>query len=75
MITQIYEKMKAEFKKIQDAQPTGEYKETEIDQKKKDVDFRLIDLDYIVWKDGTRQRVTKRQLKKFQEQHTWTTDF
>lgn len=67
--------MKAEFKKIQDAQPTGEYKETEIDKKKQEVDFRLVDLNYIRWKDGRGQHVTKRELAKLQKQYTWTTDF
>jgi len=51
------------------------YKETDIDRKKSEADFRMIDVDFIVWRDGTRQRVTKRELKKLQSKHTWMTDF
>ena len=51
------------------------YKETDIDRKKAEADFRMIDVDLIAWKDGTRHRVTKRELKKLQAQHTWATDF
>ncbi len=64
-----------EFKKLQDAQPVGEYKPTELDKRKQEADFRLIDLNYIVWKDGRRQYVTKRELKKLQATYTWVTDF
>lgn len=51
------------------------YEETDIDRRKREVDFRLVATDYIIWKDGRGQAVTKRELKKLEANHTWATDF
>ena len=63
--------------KIADHQISGEYKPTQIDQLKKEVDFRIMQTSpfYIRWKSGEGQTVTASQLKKLQANHTWTTDF
>lgn len=61
--------------KIQDAQVKGQYIPTIIDDNKASADFRLVDMGYIIWKDGKGEKVTKRQLKKLQNLHTWVTDF
>ena len=61
--------------KTQPAPTMGEYQPTSIDERKASADFRMIDVDFIVWRDGTRQSVTKRQLTKLQAAHTWATDF
>lgn len=66
------------FRKVKDAQPMGEYKPTSVDEAKKAADFRLIAVgtkNDIVWKDGRRESVTRRQLAKLQAAHTWATDF
>lgn len=57
------------------SQKQGVYVPTEIDARKEAADFRLIDLGYIRWADGTGQSVTKRELAKLQKNHTWETDF
>lgn len=56
----------------------GEYKPTEIDTLKTNVDFRLVSVgskNTIVWKDGRSERVTDRKLEKLQKSNSWTTDF
>ncbi len=63
--------------------PVGIYKTTAIDIKKQTVDFRIIDVSgkgknyaTIIWnKDNKIQNLTKRELKKLQEEYTWHTDF
>lgn len=61
--------------KTQNAQIVGAYKETSIDQQKKEVDFLIKDMGYIVWKDGRGQNVTSFQLSKLQAKHTCMADF
>lgn len=50
---------------------------TQIDQMKKECDFRLLQTSpyVIAWKSGERQKVTAAQLKKLQSTHSWMTDF
>jgi hypothetical protein len=52
---------------------------TTIDQVKQVVDFKVISIigKYvsISWNRGGNQTISKRELKKLQKQHTWTTDF
>lgn len=71
--------MEVIFKKMQDAQPMGEYKRTPIDDAKANADFRLIDVSgtkkLIQWKSGLLEKVSSRQLAKLQAIHTWVTDF
>lgn len=63
--------------KTQEAQKLGQYKETLIDQNKKSVDFRIMQMSpiYVRWNDGVREVVSKTKLKSLQNTHTWTTDF
>lgn len=61
--------------KTQGTQIQGQYKPTSIDERKALVDFRLVDMGYIIWKDGKGQSVTKSQLKKLQSSYTWMADF
>lgn len=65
------------FKKIKEAEPMGEYKPTAIDERKKEVDFLLLQVrpSVIKWKDGKTQLVTRRQLYKLMEKHTFMCDF
>lgn len=65
------------MKKIQNAQIKGEYKNTVIDNEKLEVDFLLIQTaPYILqWKNGVKQKVTELQLKRFQQQYSWKTNF
>lgn len=69
--------MQATITKTKSAQPMGQYQPTAIDAAKAAADFRLLQVSpyVIAWKDGRRERVTERQLKKLQAAHTWTTDF
>lgn len=61
--------------KIKDAPKKGEYQPTKTDTVKSSVDFRLVDMNYIIWKDGTGEHVNKRKLSALQKKHSWTTDF
>jgi len=67
----------ATFKKIKSAQKVGKYRPTAVDQRKKIVDFRLMQVSpYVIkWKDGTVEVVHGNRLKTLQKKHTWTTDF
>ena len=71
--------MRVIVKKVKDAAPMGEYKQTAIDAAKSSVDFRLVDVsgskNFIVWKDGRGESVTSRRLQKLQAVHTWAPDF
>lgn len=56
----------------------GEYKPTNIDKMKKQVEFLLVQTSpyYIRWNNtGEGQIVNARELKKLQANHTWATDF
>lgn len=66
---------KTTLTKTQEAQPKGEYKETDIDRRKAEVDFCVIYTGTIRWKDGSTQQVTTRQLNKLCTEHTWATDY
>lgn len=51
---------------------------TTLDQKKKEADFRLLQVSpYVVrWQNGKQETVNKRQLNKLQNNHpNWMTDF
>jgi len=52
---------------------------TAIDEIKKNVDFRIIDVsgskNIIIWKDGKREYVTDKKLEKLEKIYTSTTDF
>lgn len=63
--------------KTQNAQTMGVYKESAIDQKKAEADFRLINVNpnVIRWKDGRQETVNKRTLAQLQAVHSWATDF
>ena len=63
--------------KTQSAQKMGEYKKTDIDTRKENADFRLVQVCpfYITWKDGHSEQVTRRQLEKLQKTHTYAVDF
>lgn len=67
------------FIKIKSAQKIGHYKKTEVDQRKSLVAFRIVSigkLSTIVWtKTGISENVTRAELKKLQNKHTWACDF
>lgn len=63
------------FIKIADAQQLGEYKPTSIDQRKKEVDFLIKSPNFIEWKTGWSETVSKRELVKLQKKFTWMTDY
>jgi hypothetical protein len=68
----------AVVRKVQDAQPMGNYVATAVDAAKRAVDFRLTDIgskNTIIWKDGKVEMVTDRTLEKLQAKHTWAPDF
>ena len=65
----------AKMTKTHEAQQMGQYKPTSIDAAKAAADFRIVCDGVIVWRDGDKQRVTKRELAKLCAQHTWATDF
>jgi hypothetical protein len=65
----------ATFTKTQDRPLEGVYTPTKLDEEKKQVDFLIKDMGFIVWKDGRGERVTLARLKKLQSQHTCLTDF
>lgn len=69
--------MKATCTKTQSAQTMGEYKPTAIDAAKAAADFRLLQVCPCVirWQDGRTETVTRPQLTKLQQAHTWATDF
>jgi hypothetical protein len=69
--------MNTQITKTLTAQTMGQYKTTSVDAAKAAADFRLISVSpYIVaWNNGTTERVTARQLKKLQAEHTWSADF
>lgn len=72
--------MSATITKTAEFMPQGcALRPTEIDAAKAAADFRILDvscrLKVIAWRDGTRQRVTARELAKLQASHTWQTDF
>lgn len=71
------EEMTASVIKTKSAQPMGTYQPTSVDAAKAAADFRLLQVSpyFIAWKDGRRETVTSRQLKKLQATHTWATDF
>lgn len=74
----VYKKaFRVSFLKTQEHQQTGEYKPTSVDEEKKEVDFRIVQVGpyFINWKDGRRERVTEKRLKNLQSKFTWTTDF
>ena len=50
---------------------------TQIDQMKKECDFRILQVSpyVIAWKSGERQKVTAAQLKKLQAKYSSMTDF
>lgn len=63
--------------KVQNAQEMGKYKPTQIDQAKKDVDFRLMQVSpyYIKWSNGRGEIVSLRKLRMLQEKYSWIVDF
>lgn len=67
----------ANFTKIKDAEPLGEYKQTIVDIHKKEVDFLIIQTCpfYIRWSNGKSEIVAASKLAKLKKNHTWTTDF
>lgn len=67
--------MNTTFTQTQIAQKAGTYNPTSIDTKKNEVDFLIKDSNYIQWKGGALQFVSKRDLAKLQSQFTWMTDF
>ena len=75
---QIMKKPNVKFIKTQSYTPAGKYKETSIDQRKKDADFRLMQVSpYVIkWKDGRVETVNKRKLDKLQKAHpNYMSDF
>jgi hypothetical protein len=70
---------KAIFKKIQDAQPVGVYKETQIDSVKSNTRFHLINVSpYIIRDTQTAENIpfkTEKLFKKWAENNTYTTNF
>jgi hypothetical protein len=65
------------FTKVESAQVAGEYKSTQLDATKKEVDFRIVQANpfYIRWHDGRGEMVTRRQLDALKKTNTWNTDF
>ena len=65
--------------KTKTAQECGKYIPTEIDAKKKAVNFKIIDVGnkYVIhWNEsGMREQVTERQLEKLKLKHSWCCDF
>jgi len=79
-LTRARHAMNASFYTTKEANPRGEYKETEIDVQKRNADFRLIDVsgnkNTIVWKSGKRETVSDNELEQLKRQHpNWMTDF
>jgi len=68
---------KSRLIKVKDAQPLGEYKNTDIDKLKKFVEFRILQVApfVIAWRCGKTEIVNKKKLDKLKSFHTWTTDF
>lgn len=70
--------MKVTITHIPSALKMGIYKETSEDVRKREADFRLLQVGpYVIrWKDGRTETVNKRALEKLQKQHpNWVTDF
>jgi hypothetical protein len=69
----------ASFKKVEEHKPMGQYKETDVDTRKKKVDFLIKSIDgakvTIDWNNGKRETVTKKDLETLKQSHTWMTDF
>jgi hypothetical protein len=61
------------------AEPCGAYQPTSRDAEKAAADFLVIDVStakcVIDWRDGRREWVSRRELKKLQAAHTWMTNF
>ena len=79
-LTRARHAMNASFYTTKEANPRGEYKDTEIDVQKRNADFRLIDVsgkkNTIVWKSGKRETVSDNELEQLKRQHpNWMTDF
>jgi hypothetical protein len=65
------------FIKIKDFDKPGNYKKTDLDTKKENADFRLVNIDpyIIIWNNGITNKVSKVELKKLQNEYNWITDF
>ena len=59
------------------AQPVGECKPISLDQRKAEVDFRLIQVNPLVicWRNGEAEQVTPRRSTRLKTAYTWATDF
>ena len=69
--------MTATVTTIRRAAPRGEYQRTIIDDRKDAADFLLLQVGpYIIrWRDGRREKVTERQLRRLQSEYSWAPDF
>lgn len=70
--------MQATITQTGHAQKMGDYQPTAIDNRKKSVDFRLLQTspNVIAWNEsGHIETVTNRELRLLQIAHTWATDF
>lgn len=65
------------MEKTQEAQKMGEYQETALDVRKREVDFRIINVspNVIRWKGGKQETVNARALKSLQANNSWMADF